>query len=62
MTTVILLICSNVFMTMAWYGHLKYKQHALWIVVWPAGSSLSRSTCSRFPPTGSDTGISARRS
>jgi uncharacterized protein (DUF486 family) len=22
--TVILLICSNVFMTIAWYGHLKY--------------------------------------
>ena len=24
MTTVLLLICSNVFMTFAWYGHLKY--------------------------------------
>ena len=24
MSTVILLICSNVFMTFAWYGHLKY--------------------------------------
>lgn len=24
MLTVILLICSNVFMTFAWYGHLKY--------------------------------------
>ncbi len=24
MTTAILLICSNVFMTFAWYGHLKY--------------------------------------
>src|ERR1700744_3078635 len=25
MKTVLLLICSNVFMTTAWYGHLKYK-------------------------------------
>jgi hypothetical protein len=24
MITVLLLICSNVFMTFAWYGHLKY--------------------------------------
>lgn len=24
MTTVLLLFCSNVFMTFAWYGHLKY--------------------------------------
>ncbi len=24
MTTVLLLICSNIFMTFAWYGHLKY--------------------------------------
>jgi uncharacterized protein (DUF486 family) len=25
MKTVLLLICSNVFMTTAWYGHLKFK-------------------------------------
>lgn len=24
--TIILLICSNTFMTMAWYGHLKFNQ------------------------------------
>ena len=29
----ILLLCSNVFMTFAWYGHLKYKGTALWIAV-----------------------------
>jgi uncharacterized protein (DUF486 family) len=38
MNTVLLLICSNIFMTFAWYGHLKYG-HAwpLWkaiIVSW----------------------------
>ena len=24
MTTILLLACSNIFMTIAWYGHLKY--------------------------------------
>jgi len=30
---VVLLIISNVFMTFAWYGHLKFKTTALWIVI-----------------------------
>lgn len=30
---VLLLTCSNVFMTFAWYGHLKYKHAPLWLVV-----------------------------
>ena len=25
MKTILLLVCSNVFMTLAWYGHLKFK-------------------------------------
>ncbi len=33
MSTVLLLTVSNVFMTFAWYGHLKYKDTALWKVV-----------------------------
>ena len=33
MWTVLLLIGSNVFMTFAWYGHLKYRQTALWKVI-----------------------------
>jgi uncharacterized protein len=33
MRTVILLLVSNVFMTFAWYGHLKFKSSALWKVV-----------------------------
>jgi uncharacterized protein (DUF486 family) len=28
-----LLLISNVFMTFAWYGHLKYTDRPLWIVV-----------------------------
>lgn len=31
--TVGLLLLSNVFMTFAWYGHLKFKHAALWIVI-----------------------------
>jgi uncharacterized protein len=30
---VVLLVCSNVFMTCAWYGHLKYKSSPLWLVI-----------------------------
>lgn len=33
MYTIILLIISNIFMTFAWYGHLKYKNSPLWIVI-----------------------------
>ena len=30
---VVLLALSNLFMTFAWYGHLKHKGSALWLVV-----------------------------
>lgn len=30
---IVLLLCSNVFMTFAWYGQLKYPGTALWIVI-----------------------------
>lgn len=33
MLTIILLIISNVFMTFAWYGHLKFKHSPLWTVI-----------------------------
>ena len=31
--TIGLLLCSNVFMTFAWYGHLRYKSAALSVVI-----------------------------
>ena len=31
--TVVLLIVSNIFMTIAWYGHLKYKDKPLVLVI-----------------------------
>lgn len=33
MYTIILLTISNVFMTFAWYGHLKFREVALWQVI-----------------------------
>jgi hypothetical protein len=30
---VLLLVCSNVFMTFAWYGHLKYKESPLTLAI-----------------------------
>ena len=33
MRTIVLLTVSNIFMTFAWYGHLKYRSAALWKVI-----------------------------
>lgn len=33
MTAIALLVISNIFMTFAWYGHLKYKSAPLWTVI-----------------------------
>ncbi|MGD9651414.1 MAG: DMT family protein [Candidatus Dadabacteria bacterium] len=33
MITVFLLVLSNIFMTVAWYGHLKYTNFPLWTVI-----------------------------
>ncbi len=33
MTPIFLLIISNIFMTFAWYGHLKFKSAPLWQVI-----------------------------
>ena len=32
-TPIVLLAISNVFMTFAWYGHLKFTDRPLWLVV-----------------------------
>lgn len=33
MKTILLLTASNVFMTFAWYGHLRFKHSPLWLAV-----------------------------
>lgn len=30
---VVLLVISNIFMTFAWYGHLRFKNKAMWLVI-----------------------------
>lgn len=30
---ILMLLVSNIFMTFAWYGHLKYPDKSLWVVV-----------------------------
>jgi uncharacterized protein (DUF486 family) len=33
LTPIIMLSISNLFMTIAWYGHLKFKEYPLWLVI-----------------------------
>jgi uncharacterized protein len=33
MKTILLLVASNLFMTIAWYGHLRFKEVSLWKVI-----------------------------
>lgn len=33
MRTILLLTASNIFMTFAWYGHLKHQDQALWKMI-----------------------------
>ncbi len=33
LATLALLTISNIFMTFAWYGHLRHKQTALWLAI-----------------------------
>ncbi|WP_207476356.1 DMT family protein [Arenibaculum pallidiluteum] len=33
MQTILLLCVSNIFMTFAWYGHLRFKGAPLWLVI-----------------------------
>ena len=33
MRTILLLTISNMFMTVAWYGHLRFRTEALWKVI-----------------------------
>lgn len=33
LTPIVMLTISNIFMTFAWYGHLKFKDQPLWLVI-----------------------------
>jgi uncharacterized protein (DUF486 family) len=60
MRTVILLTISNIFMTFAWYGHLKYKHAALWITILVSWLIALPEYCFQVPANriGSNEGLS----
>lgn len=62
MRTIILLTISNIFMTFAWYGHLKYRTSALWKVILVSWGIAFSNTVSRSRRIGSVRMNSARRS
>ena len=49
MATVILLIISNIFMTIAWYGHLKYRNSPLWLAILVSWLIASLEYCFQVP-------------
>ncbi|MBI5873077.1 MAG: DMT family protein [Candidatus Omnitrophica bacterium] len=49
MKTVFLLLISNIFMTIAWYGHLKYKSSPLWIAILASWSIAFFEYCFQVP-------------
>ncbi len=49
MATVVLLTISNVFMTFAWYGHLKFKSSPLWIVIFASWGIAFVEYCFQVP-------------
>lgn len=48
---IILLTISNIFMTFAWYGHLKFKSTALWIVILASWGIAFFEYIFQVPPT-----------
>jgi uncharacterized protein (DUF486 family) len=59
--TTALLAISNAFMTVAWYGHLKFEQSALWKVVLVSWLIASLEYCFQVPANrwGHEGGISS---
>ena len=61
MKTIILLTLSNIFMTFAWYGHLKYKGSPLWIAILASWGIAFFEYCLQVPANrlgyGSFTGV-----
>src|SRR6202142_2443336 len=49
MTTIILLTISNIFMTIAWYGHLKYRNSPLWLAIFVSWMIASLEYCFQVP-------------
>jgi len=59
-TTALLLLASNVFMTAAWYGHLRYKETSLYVVILVSWGIAFFEYCLQVPANriGSNAGLS----
>jgi uncharacterized protein (DUF486 family) len=49
LTPILLLLASNVFMTFAWYGHLKYTDRPLWLVIFVSWGIAFFEYCLQVP-------------
>ena len=49
MKAIALLTLSNIFMTFAWYGHLKYKSSPLWVAIIASWSIAFIEYCFQVP-------------
>ena len=49
LTPILLLFGSNVFMTLAWYGHLRFKEAPLWMVIFAAWGIAFVEYCMAVP-------------
>ena len=49
MLSIGLLLCSNIFMTFAWYGHLKFPAVSLWVVILISWSIAFFEYCLQVP-------------
>jgi uncharacterized protein (DUF486 family) len=47
--TILMLTCSNIFMTFAWYGHLKFKATPLLIVIFVSWGIAFFEYCFQIP-------------
>jgi uncharacterized protein (DUF486 family) len=61
MTTFFLLVASNIFMTLAWYGHLKFKHSSLVLTILVSWGIAFFEYCLQVPANriGSNAGFSA---
>lgn len=48
-TPILLLVASNIFMTFAWYGHLKFKASPLWMAILASWSIALIEYCLAVP-------------
>ena len=49
LTPILLLLGSNIFMTFAWYGHLKFKTSPIWIVIFASWGIAFFEYCLQVP-------------